>query len=124
MSCYYIDYSSSWGEYFSVSPARQKTLEEKIKDSDFVICDDKGTHRMVGFKYKKDSMSAPIITFICMRHEMLMAKNLAFSLGKKIYYNSVLSAVAYGYGVGHFIPEKLYPEIATLYAKFFKSEST
>ena len=102
----------------SIPTSIQKSLREKIKDSDFLVADDKGVHRLVGLKYDCKTMYAPIVTFVCMRHEMPAAKQIAFELGKEIRYDSKVSALAFKYRAGEEIWESDYSPIAKLYSTF------
>lgn len=102
----------------SIPTSIQKSLREKIKDSDFLVADDKGVHRLVGLKYDCKTMYAPIVTFVCMRHEMPAAKQIAFELGKEIKYDSKVSALAFKYHAGEEIWERDYIPIAELYSTF------
>lgn len=96
----------------------QSFLREKIKASDFLVADDKGIHRLVGLKYDCKTMYAPIVTFVCMRHEMTTAKQIAFEFGKEIKYDSKVSALAFKYHAGEEIWERDYIPIAELYSTF------
>lgn len=101
-------------------------LYKKIKKSDILISDSKGTHRLVGLFYDKDKIDAPQISLICMKSEILLAKQIAFELGKKIVYDGKLSAELFReYSVGEVIAgDSLFRQIAYLYALFvtFKEE--
>lgn len=107
---------------FSVPTCIQNNLREKIKKSDFMVTDDEGTHRMIGLKYDSKKMSAPVITFVCMRHEMPLAKENAREFGKKIYYNSNVSAILFKYYSGQELMGEDYLAIAILYASYIKSK--
>lgn len=92
-------------------------LYRKIKKSDFLISDSKGTHRLVGLFYDKNKMDAPQISLICMKSEISLAKQIAFELGKEIVYNEKLSAKLFSqYAVGEVITYSLFRPIAYLYA--------
>lgn len=95
-------------------------LYKKIKKSDILISDSKGTHRLVGLFYDKNKMDAPQISLICMKNEILFAKQIAFELGKKIVYDEKLSAELFNeYSVGEVIVgDSLFRKIAYLYANF------
>lgn len=100
-------------------------LYKKIKKSDILISDSKGTHRLVGLFYDKNKMDAPQISLICMKSEILLAKQIAFELGKKIVYDEKLSAELFSeYSVGEVVGDSLWQQIAFLYALFvtFKEE--
>ena len=99
-------------------------IVQRIKNSDFLVADDKGTHRLVGLKYDAATMHCPKITIICMRHQVAQAKLVAFSLGKKIYYNSDTSTRLFGYAVGDFIQEKDHTCCAKLYSRFLQISHT
>ncbi len=92
-------------------------LYEKIKASDFLISDKSGTHRLAGLFYDKETMYAPKITLICMRHEVAAAKQIAFSLGKAIYADDELSASLFRKNIGDQIYGEDYEKVAKLYAK-------
>lgn len=102
----------------SIPISIQSFLREKIKASDFLVADDKGVHRLVGLKYDLKTMNAPIVTCVCMRHEMPAAKRIAFELGKEIRYDSKVSALAFKYHAGEEIWESDYSPIAKLYSTF------
>jgi len=102
----------------SIPTSIQSFLREKIKASDFLVADDKGVHRLVGLKYDLKTMNAPIVTCVCMRHEMPAAKRIAFELGKEIRYDSKVSALAFKYHAGEEIWESDYSPIAKLYSTF------
>lgn len=95
------------------------SLSVRIKNSDFLVSDDKCTHRFVGMKYDWRNMKEPKITVICTRMEMPVARQIAFVLGKKIYQNSEISALLFRtYSAGQSIYERDYKIIATLYADY------
>lgn len=101
-------------------------LYKKIKKSDILISDSKGTHRLVGLFYDKNKMDAPQLSLICMKSEILLAKQIAFELGKKIVYDGKLSAELFSeYSVGEVVGDSLWQQIAFLYALFvtFKEEN-
>lgn len=95
-------------------------LYKKIKKSDILISDSKGTHRLVGLFYDKDKIDAPQISLICMKSEILLAKQIAFELGKKIVYDEKLSAELFSeYSVGEVIAgDSLFRQIAYLYVTY------
>ena len=96
-----------------------ETLRNKIKSSDFLVSDDSCTHRLVGLRYDSKTMSEPEITIICARHEMAVAKQIAFSLGKRIYLKSEFSAMLFrNYTSGQKIRCQDYNEVAKVYAQF------
>jgi type III secretory pathway component EscU len=95
-------------------------MKEGIKNSDFLVADNNCTHRLIGVKYKFNDES-PIITRICSCYEMATAKQIAFSLGKKIYYDNLLSGLLYSkYQPGEEISFSEFKPIAELYAKYMK----
>lgn len=101
-------------------------LYKKIKKSDILISDSKGTHRLVGLFYDKNKMDAPQLSLICMKSEILLAKQIAFELGKKIVYDGKLSAELFSeYSVGEVVGDSLWQQIDFLYALFvtFKEEN-
>ncbi len=94
-------------------------LRSKIKSSDFLVSDEHCTHRLVGLRYDSKIMSEPEITIICARHEMAAAKQIAFSLGKRIYPKSDFSAMLFrNYTSGQKIKCQDYNEVAKVYADF------
>lgn len=98
-------------------------LRDKIKASDFLISDDNCTHRLVGLRYDCKTMHEPEITIVCARHEMATAKQIAFSLGKRIYQKSALSAMLFhNYTSGQKLRCQDYNEVAKVYAKFICSK--
>ena len=96
-------------------------IEKGIKASDFLVTDHNCTHRLIGLKYEYNNKNnyPPEITVICSRHEMAVAKQSAFSCGKKIYTNSSTSALLYSkYQIGQkILPDDCSP-IAVLYAEY------
>lgn len=103
---------------FDIPSRVQSDLRNKIKESDFLITDDSGTHRIIGIKYDYRSDFPPSITCVCMRHEITTARQLAFELGKKLYYDSNASARLFKYRVGEYLHTKDYKAVAPLYARF------
>lgn len=100
-----------------------ENLRAQIKSSDFLVSDDSCTHRLVGLRYDSKSMSEPEITIICARHEMAAAKQIAFSLGKRIYQKSAFSAMLFrNYNSGQKIRYQDYNEVAKVYASFICSK--
>lgn len=95
-------------------------LYRKIKRSDLLISDSKGTHRLVGLFYDENKNDAPQISLICMKSEILLAKQIAFELGKKIVYDEKLSAELFReYSVGEVIAgDSLFRQIAYLYVTY------
>ena len=100
----------------------QKNLREKIMRSDFLVADDRGTHRLIGLKYSEKTDCAPLITCVCMRHEMAYAKQIAFSVEKKIFYNSNVSGKLFNCAEGDFIALDFFTDIAKLYAEILIME--
>ncbi|WP_022932214.1 EscU/YscU/HrcU family type III secretion system export apparatus switch protein [Treponema bryantii] len=100
-----------------------KKLQDGIKSSDFLVSDDSCIHRLVGLRYDSKTMHEPEITIVCSRHEMAVAKQIAFSLGKRIYQKSALSAMLFhNYTSGQRIRCQDYNEVAKVYAKFICSK--
>ena len=68
-------------------------IAKGIKASDFLVSDNNCTHRLISLKYEYNNKNnyPPEITLICSRHEMAVAKQIAFFCGKKIYTNSSTS---------------------------------
>ncbi|MBR5645112.1 MAG: ankyrin repeat domain-containing protein [Treponema sp.] len=100
----------------------QSGLREKIKNSDFLITDDSGTHRIIGIKYNHKLNNVPFITCICMRHEMSAAKQIAFEYGKKLFYDSKISALFFRYQAGEFVQDENSRIFLTLfYVQFYSS---
>ena len=98
-------------------------LQNGIKSSDFLVSDDSCTHRLVGLRYDSKTMHEPEITIVCARHEMAAAKQIAFSLGKRIYQKSALSAILFhNYNGGQKIRCQDYNEVAKVYASFLYSQ--
>lgn len=105
---------------FDIPSKVQSGLHEKIKESDFLIADDAGTHRLVGLKYNSKSEEPPVITCVCMRHEMATAKQIAFEMRKKIYYDSKASARLFKYRVGTHVQKKDYEPVLNMYTKYYR----
>ncbi|MCR5045790.1 MAG: hypothetical protein K6A42_04380 [Treponema sp.] len=112
-----IPISWNWKKDF-LSDRDPAKLEREIKDSDFLVADAKGTHRMVGLKYDAETMNAPMTTCICMNFEMALAKSIAFRLGKMIFYDDVCSASLFNKARGESIAESDYYRCAVFYAKY------
>ena len=93
-------------------------IVERIKDSDFLVMDTKCVRRMVGLKFDEKTMKSPRVTFTASRGELPFAKQQAFSLGKKIFYNNKVCSVLFKYFVGDFISPNDYYVVAELYSKF------
>ena len=104
---------------FDIPSQLQSGLRDKIKESDFLVADEKGTHRLIGLKFYSKSKKPPVITCVCMRHEMSSAKQIAFELRKKIYYDSNVSARLFKYRVGSCVQEKDFDCVLKLYTKFY-----
>lgn len=96
-----------------------KKLQFKIKSSDFLVSDEHFTHRLVGLRYDSKTMQEPEITIICSHYEMAVAKQIAFSLGKRIYPKNNFSAMLFhNYCSGQKIKVQDYPETAKIYADY------
>lgn len=96
-----------------------ENLRNRIKSSDFLVSDDSCTHRLIGLRYDSKTMSEPEITIICARHEMATAKQIAFTLGKRIYTKSKVSAMFFhNYTNGQRLRGQDYNEVAKIYADF------
>lgn len=100
-----------------------ENLRSKIKSSDFLVSDEHCTHRLVGLRYDSKIMPEPEITIVCARHEMAAAKQIAFTLGKRIYPKSEFSAMLFrNYTSGQKIRCQDYIEVAKVYADFLGPE--
>ena len=98
-------------------------IKQGIKSSDFLVSDEHSTHRLIGLRYDSKIMHEPEITIVCARHEMATAKQIAFSLGKRIYQKSALSAILFhNYNSGQKIRCQDYNEVAKVYASFLYSK--
>jgi hypothetical protein len=106
---------------FDIPSKIQSGLREKIRNSDFLITDDSGTHRIIGVKYNHKLNKAPFITCVCMRHEMSVAKQIAFEYGKKLFYYSEASALIFKYQEGEFVHDNDMIILVLLYDKFYSS---
>ncbi len=96
-----------------------ENLRNRIKSSDFLVSDDNCTHRLIGLRYDSKTMSEPEITIVCARHEMATAKQIAFTLGKRIYTKSKVSAMLFhNYTNGQRLRWQDYNEVAKVYADF------
>lgn len=60
----------------------ERALREKIQSADFLLSDEKCSHRLVGLRYDPSRMKGPEVAVICARHEMALAKQIAISLGR------------------------------------------
>ncbi len=114
---YDIPLSWYWNKNFLGGRSPDK-LEQEIQDSDFLVTDEKGTHRMIGLKYDRGTMIAPITTCICMNFEMALAKSIAFSLGKLIFYDDKTSASLFKKVRGDFIEKCDYKKCVQFYTEF------
>lgn len=113
---------------YGISPCYANKTEEallrKIRGSDFLIADDKCTHRMIGFFYRSGSKYDPKITLVCTRSEMALAKKIAFENGKKIFYDSVASATLFrNYREGEMIYPKDFRLIVNYYINFLYNKN-
>lgn len=98
-------------------------LREKIKSADFLLSDEKCLHRLVGLRYDPKRMEQPEVAVICARHEMPLAKQIAFSLGKKMYVCPGFSALLFReYYCGEPLAPKDYTMAANLYVLFYRSK--
>ena len=104
---------------FDIPSKIQSRLREKIKESDFLVTDDSGTHRLIGLRFYPETKNPPVITCVCMRHEMPAAKQITFELGKKLYYDSKASARLFKYRAGSYLQKKDNNFVVNLYAKFY-----
>lgn len=97
-----------------------KKIQIGIQASDFLVSDEHATHRLVGLKYDSKTMQEPEITIICTRHEMAAAKQIAFTLGKRIYpMNDFSATLFHNYYAGQKIKVQDYSEAAKVYADYF-----
>ena len=104
---------------FDIPSKVQSDLRDKIKESDFLVTDDSGTHRLIGLRFYPETKNPPVITCVCMRHEMTVAKQIAFELGKKLYYDSKASARLFKYRAGSYLQKKDNNFVVNLYARFY-----
>ena len=49
---------------FDIPSQLQSDLRDKIKEADFLVTDDSGTHRLIGLKYYSESKHPPVITCV------------------------------------------------------------
>ena len=119
MNTNYLLFLYSNQKSFDIPSQVQSDLRDKIKESDFLVADDSGTHRLIGLKYSSNSKYPPVITCVCMRHEMTTAKQIAFELGKKLYYDSNASARLFKYRARTTVHPKDYKAVLNLYTKFY-----
>ena len=110
--------------YYYNNPSQSEYIDKiksQILDSDFLISDDKCTHRLIGLKYTGPDMYSPVITVSCMRHEMSFAKHVAFNAGKIIYNDSKTSAKLFSrYAVGDDIEADDFMSVVGYYADHYK----
>lgn len=120
----YLEFCKMYGIVPDFRPKPINILRQKICESDFLIADEKCTHRMVGLYFRMNTGVNPKLSLVCTRNEMSLAKKLAFESGKKIYYDSKLSALLFNkYYVGkEIIPEDYY-YLVPLYADYFEHYS-
>lgn len=104
---------------YSLSISKDK-IYHGIKNSDFLVSDEHSIHRLVGLRYDSKTMQEPEITIICSRYEMATAKQIAFSLGKRIYPKNDFSAMLFhNYYAGQKIMVQDYSDTAKVYADYF-----
>ena len=104
---------------FSIPDRIQDSLKEKIQNADFLITDAKGDHRLIGVKFVPEKMDVPVITCVCMRHEMPAAKQIVFNTGKKIYYSSEASARLFKYYTNESLNIEDFDVLIPLYADYY-----
>lgn len=116
---YFLAFCNKYGFSPCYKNKTEETLLKKIRKSDFMIADDKCTHRMVGIYYREGSKQDPIVTVVCSRKEMPLARKIAFENGKKIYYDSDASALLFrNYYDGKVIQPDDFYSIVGYYANF------
>lgn len=119
----FLAFCNKYGFSPCYQPKGEKELRQKIRETDFLIADDKGTHRMVGIYFRLRVGQAPKVTIVCSRSEMALAKKIAFENGKKIYFDSKASACLFH---NYYVGEELYPDdyhyITRYYLKFLKNQ--
>ena len=116
---YFLAFCNKYGYSPCYKNKTEETLLKKIRKSDFMIADDKCTHRMIGIYYKKGSPLSPIVTVVCCRSEMPLARKIALENRKKIYYDSKVSAILFhNYYDGKEIEPKDFHSIVRYYANF------
>lgn len=99
-------------------PINQKQISE-IRNSDFFVSDLK--HRIVGLKWIRGKDICPAVSFVSspLITEFVLAKQIIFLTGKKIYYDSEFSARLTHYAVGERLDGEYNLETAAkLYALF------
>ena len=120
---YFLAFCNKYGFSPCYEPKGEKELRKKIHNTDFFIADDKCTHRMVGIYWRIGSEQAPIVTVVCSRTEMVLAKKIAFENGKKIFCDSQASAHLFH---NYYGGEEIYPGdfhyIFRYYIKFLKKQ--
>lgn len=96
-----------------------RSLVEMIKKSDFLISDEKCTHRLVGLKYN-EKMFSPQVCCIVSHRNIILAEKQVLIFGKKIFPQNELSASIFrNYCCGENLREYSdLLEAAKLYAKF------
>ncbi len=95
-------------------------LEQEIKESDFLVADEKCVHRIVGLKYDRETMLAPKTTCICARFEMPLAKSIAFYLEKPIFYDDKCSASLFNKARGEYIDESDFIQCSKFYSDYYR----
>ena len=99
-----------------------KDFYQKISDADFMIVDKKFVNLCVGLRYNS-SMSSPEVCFMCIHHEMNLAKFYIFRLGKKLFYNDSYAFCLFRkYYCGQQLQEEELLEAAKMYSSFYKSK--
>ena len=102
-----------------------KPIHKYILDSDFLVSDSKGIHRLVGLKYDSLKMLAPEIFFFYFPTNISYAKHFAFISGKRIYQeaNNLSARLCHRYHVGEAIQNiDDLTDVAYIYATFYKSK--
>ena len=94
-----------------------------VAKADFFIADDRGTHRLVGVYWRKEEFCHPIVSCVFPRHELIAAKQAAWQHGKRIFYDSALSAVLFhDYSTGDMVSEtSVEKKLVPLYLSFIKT---
>ena len=105
-----------WPKTISFCQTKDEIIS-RMKDSDFFVINKKGTRRMIGMKYDGKTMDSPKVTFVAMRQELPFAKQIAFSLGKEVFYDDCACRALFDYFRGEYIAGRDFRICAKLYSK-------
>ena len=68
-----------------------RKIIEGVRNSDFLVSDDKCVHRIVGLKYDSQTMPEPVVTVICVRRVGQAIMERDYTAVCKVYVDYLLS---------------------------------